>query len=77
MEKTKENLISILSEATHKENLEEINFNQSMKDQGIDSLDAMSFFFAIEKAFDIKISIDDQNKMQSLNDILNFIQSNK
>ena len=75
MEKTIENLISVLSEATHKEDLQDIDLNKNMKDQGIDSLDAMSFFFSLEKSFNIKISVDEQNKLHSLNDILTFLKS--
>lgn len=75
MEKTIDNIISILSQAIHKENLQDIDLDKDMKDQGIDSLDAMSFFFSLEKAFDVKISIDEQNKLHSLNDILNFLKS--
>jgi len=70
-----ENLISVLSDATHKENLQDLDLDKSMKDQGIDSLDAMSFFFSVEKAFGIKISIEEQNKLPSLNSILDFLKT--
>lgn len=75
MEKTIDNIISILSDATHKEDLQDIDLDKNMKDQGINSLDAMSFFFSLEKAFDMKISIAERNKLHSLNDIINFLQS--
>lgn len=75
MEKTMENIILILSKATNKDNLHSIDVNADMRSQGIDSLDIMSFFFSLEKAFNIKISNDEQNQLHNLNDILNFVKS--
>jgi acyl carrier protein len=75
MEKTMENIILILSKATHKENLHSIDVSADMWSQGIGSLDRMSFFFSLEKAFNIKISNDEQNQLHNLNDVLNFVKS--
>jgi acyl carrier protein len=75
MEKTIESLISILSNATHREDFTDIDLDKSLKDQGIDSLDTMSFFFSLEKEFNIKISVEEQNTLHSLNDILRFVSS--
>jgi acyl carrier protein len=75
MEKTMENIILILSKATNKENLHSIDVNTDMRSQGIDSLDSMSFFFSLEKAFNIKISNDEQNQLHNLNDVFNFVKS--
>jgi acyl carrier protein len=74
MEKTTESIISVLSEATHKEDLQNIDLDQNLKDQGIDSLDIMSFFFSLEKQFEVKISSEDQSKLHNINDILNFLK---
>ena len=77
MEKTTESIISILSEATHKEDLQNIDLDQKLKDQGVDSLDIMSFFFSLEKQFEVKISSEDQGKLHSINDILNFLKQDE
>jgi len=77
MATTIEKLLSILSSATSKDNLVNIDLDKPMKDQGIDSLDTISFFFSVEKEFDIKISIDEQNQLNSLNDILNYLNNLK
>jgi len=70
-----ENMILILSKATHKENVHSIDVNADIWSQGIGSLDRMSFFFSLEKAFNIKISNDEQNQLHNLNDVLNFVKS--
>ena len=44
---------------------------------GLDSLDLASVMLAIEDEFDIEFSVNDLERLNSLNGILAFLESNK
>jgi len=46
-----------------------------VKDLGIDSLDYAELVMEFEQVFDIKIPDDDAEKMQTIGDAVNYIQS--
>jgi len=54
-----------------------INKNSDLtKDLGMDSLDTISFFFEIEKAFDIKIPESDisENELFNIDKIIKYVE---
>jgi acyl carrier protein len=48
--------------------------DKSISDQGVDSLDQSSVFLALEDEFGIKIEDEDIEKLNTLNKILEFIK---
>jgi acyl carrier protein len=65
MKNNKDILISIASSAAHKD-VSSININ-IVDDLNMDSLDAISFLFEIEKEFDIKIPEEDIDELNLFN----------
>lgn len=75
MKVTDYQLIEILVKATNKDTLLNMNPNTLIKEQGLDSLDLIVFFFEIEKAFNIKISTIEQQKLTTINSIKEFLNN--
>lgn len=73
MEISNENLIEILVNSSNKEKLKNINIQEPMKNQDVDSLDLISYFFEIEKVFSIKITTDQQQKIETIDDLRKFL----
>lgn len=44
------------------------------EDLGADSLDAIELIMAVEEAFDIEIADSDAQKMQTVSDIINYLE---
>lgn len=44
------------------------------EDLGADSLDAIELIMAVEEAFDIEIADNDAQKMQTVSDIINYLE---
>ena len=65
MKSNKDTLISIAASAAHKDVLD-LNVN-IIDDLNMDSLDAISFLFEIEKEFDIKIPEEDIDELNLFN----------
>jgi len=75
MKVTDYQLIEILVKATNKDTLLKMNPNTLIKEQGLDSLDLIVFFFEIEKAFNIKISTIEQQKLTTISSIKEFLNN--
>jgi len=73
MNATIEKLREILSSTPAKGAAFEIKENESMREQGIDSLDLMDFYLNIEEAFNIQIPDEDVEKLKSLVDFEKYI----
>ena len=63
----------ILKQAGLDINPSEDDFDKSFRDLGIDSLDVFSFLSEIEMAEDIAISDSDFEKINTLNDVISFL----
>ncbi len=75
--KIKEILRNVLSEDVAVDNLTlEANF---VNELGVDSYDFINFLFEIEEEFGIEINYEEFNasNFNTLNDIINYIESNK
>ena len=78
MEVTLENVKSIFKEEVDKRvNVENMDPDKSMSDQGVDSLDRSSAFMALEDNFNVTISDLDMEKLDTLNKIVDFIKANQ
>ena len=55
--------------------LEELDYSESLSEQGLDSLDLVTILFTIEEKFSIKIPEEDINeeKLSSINSIVSYI----
>ena len=52
----------------------EINETDSMREQGIDSLDLMDFYLNLEDEYDVQIPDIDIEKLNSLSDFQSYIE---
>lgn len=60
-----------------KPSINALNENSNLsKDLGLDSLDTISFFFEVEKAFNIKMSESDiaENKLLNIDKLIKYIE---
>lgn len=74
MEVTLDNIREIFSkEVDSKVDVKNMNAEESIYDQGVDSLDSSSAFLALEEAFGIIFSSSDIEKLDTLTKIKNFI----
>ena len=67
-EKVKEIMIDTL-------NLDEadITLDATLKDLGVDSIDAMELVMALEEAYDVKIADEETAALEKVSDIVEFI----
>jgi acyl carrier protein len=78
MEVTLENIRSIFrSEVDVRVDVENMDADSSITDQGVDSLDRSSAFLALEESFGVTITDRDIEELVTLNKILNFIKKSK
>lgn len=75
MKATVEKLREILAETSAKNAAYEINDYEPMRKQGIDSLDLMDLYLNIEETFNVEIPDEDVEKLKSLKDFVEFINS--
>ena len=69
-----ENLKKLLSKSSSLgEQVIEFNENDSIVEQGVDSLDMLDFFLSLEENFGIQIPDKDIDQLKSLSDILNYL----
>ena len=62
-----------------KENLdidvEEVDFDKSISDYDIDSIDMLDFIMAIEDKYDIEFSDDELDEIENFSDVVSLIES--
>ena len=75
MDITIENIKAIFRKEVDKRvDVEGMDPDKSITDQGVDSLDQSSVFLALEDEFGVKIEDSDIEKLDTLNKILEFIK---
>lgn len=67
-------LLNTIRKAKIAVDVEKLDQVTPLRDQGIDSLDLTGILFEIEEEYGIKISEEEVEQVQSIEDILNFIQ---
>ncbi len=70
---TDNQLIEILAKAANKDSLLNMDPLMPIKNQGVDSLDLLTFFFDVENKFNIKISTIEQQKLTTIKSIKEFL----
>lgn len=75
---TPEEILNIIQKAGTTVEIEKLDYDKRLLDQGMDSLDLISTLFAIEEAYKIKVEEDDidQGKLGSVNAIVEFVNEN-
>ena len=73
----KKDIIKIIEDIDLDIKVTENDFVKTFKELEIDSLDTFNIISEIENTYDIKISDEDFEKINSLNDILNFVKNVK
>ena len=75
---TEETIKSIIkSETNNRRDVNAISADTILSDAGIDSLDMSSVFLTIEEQFNITISNKDVEKLQTITDIVQYINAAK
>ncbi|MBK2105441.1 acyl carrier protein [Francisella philomiragia] len=77
MQITREDIINTIKEADVMFSTDNLQDDISLADQGLDSLDAVTVYLLIEEKFDIKIPDADLEKVQTLGDIVNYVNNKK
>ena len=74
MKATKDRITEIIKEAAGDHvDVNSLKVDKPLIDQGVDSLDHMSFFMEIEEEYDVRIPDDDYQKLRSINDIVDYL----
>jgi acyl carrier protein len=70
-----DDILNIIQKAGTPVEIEKLDYDKRLLDQGMDSLDLISTLFAIEEAYKIKVEEDDidQGKLGSINAIVKFV----
>jgi len=76
---TANDILDMIRKNEIKIDLPTLDNNERLIDQGFDSLDMVSIFFALEECYKIKISEADidQGKLASINAIVEYVNKNK
>jgi len=76
MKATTENIKEVISEAEVLGDANEMKNDIALSEQGIDSLDVVNVYLLLEEKFDIKIPDEDLNQVQTINDIVEYVNNN-
>ena len=75
MKATVENIKDVIAEAEVLGEAEEMKNDIPLSDQGIDSLDVVNVYLLLEEKFDIKIPDEDLEQVQTIDDIVEYINN--
>lgn len=75
MNATIENVKETIAEADVLGDVEEMQSDVDLSDQGIDSLDVVNVYLLLEEKFDIKIPDEDLDQVQTIDGIVEYINN--
>lgn len=75
MKATVENVKEVIAEAEVLGDVSEMNNDVPLSEQGIDSLDVVNVYLLLEEKFDVKIPDEDLNQVESIDAIVEYINS--
>lgn len=75
MKATIENVIEVIEEAEVLGEASEMKNDIPLGEQGVDSLDVVNVYLLLEEKFDVKIPDEDLNKVQTINDIVEYVNN--
>lgn len=77
MTATQQNIIETIQEAEVLADVDTIQDDIALVEQGIDSLDIVNIYLLLEEKFDIKIPDEDLGKVKTINQIIEYINTKK
>jgi|MTBAKMStandDraft_1061839.scaffolds.fasta_scaffold143618_2 acyl carrier protein len=75
MQVTQNDILALIDGSGVSVDISELGSDVSLRDAGLDSLDIMNIFLNIEEKYGIKLSDDDINSMDSLDNIVRYLQN--
>ncbi len=75
MQATVENIKEIIAKADVLGDAEDMQSNVPLSEQGIDSLDVVNVYLLIEEEFDIKIPDEDLKQVNTIDDIVVYVNN--
>ncbi|AJD05316.1 acyl carrier protein [Campylobacter lari] len=66
-------ILEILKEVGVLVDINTLEINKPLKDQGIDSLDMANLFLNLQEKYNIEISMEDTEKLQTIDELINYI----
>ncbi|WP_150048058.1 MULTISPECIES: acyl carrier protein [Methylomonas] len=74
MNVTHEELIVLLENVGTSVDLAQLKGDELLEEAGVDSLEVMNFLLEVEQKFGVKIPDADIDKLNTLNDVRNYLQ---
>ncbi|WP_053214334.1 acyl carrier protein [Pseudomonas sp. Q12-87] len=75
MPTTKETIVELIKKANVVADASSLRDNLKLIDQGIDSMDIFAIMIAIQDHYQIQIPDDDIERLQTVNDLVGYIDS--
>lgn len=75
MKATIENVREVIAEAEVLGDVSDMKNDIALTEQGIDSLDVVNIYLLLEEKFGIKIPDEDLGKVQTIDDIIEYINT--
>jgi len=75
MKATVENIKEVILEAEVLGDVSDLKNDIALSKQGIDSLDVVNVYLLLEERFDVKIPDEDLNKVQTIDEIIEYINN--
>jgi len=75
MKATIENVKEVIAEAEVLGDANEMKSNIALSEQGIDSLDVVNVYLLLEEKFDVKIPDEDLEQVQTIDEIVKYINN--
>jgi len=75
MKVTIENVKEVIVEAEVLGDVAKMKNDVALNEQGIDSLDVVNVYLLLEEKFDVKIPDEDLNKVQTIDDIVIYVNA--
>ncbi len=72
-----EEILSLIETVGVSNDISTISFDASLTSAGVDSLEMMNILLAIEEQYDIKIPDEDINGLDTVNNIINYLNGIK
>jgi len=72
---TAEEIRSIIGEADTMADMEVLQNNVSLTEQGVDSLDMANIYLLIEEKFEVKLPDEDVSQLGTVENIVNYLQN--
>lgn len=75
MKATIENVKEVIAEAEVLGDVSDMRNDSPLSEQGIDSLDVVNVYLLLEEKFGVKIPDEDLGKVQTIDDIIEYINT--